>query len=210
MKINHRAHLWGTLQKKLVESKSKAVIQKQWENIIETPVLAVTSRDRQVLAGGYGTMCLPSGTLCFCHKMLCPGACLQEQAVEDPKKLQLHTQTRFAFQQPRLPTPAKSQDKALLKMWAFYCQNITKGIFLLFCTGRTSAQLLCLAGQDTAKPITTGPEENKTCLKNSWRKNERTGIIKMEKNRASKEQDEFQMQGASLLRWKIAKEHLIE
>lgn len=125
MKINHRAHLWGTLQKKLVESKSKAVIQKQWENIIETPVLAVTSRDRQVLAGGYGTMCLPSGSLCFCHKMLCPRACLQEQAVEDPKKLQLHTQTRFAFQQPRLPTPAKSQDKALLKMWAFYRQNIT-------------------------------------------------------------------------------------
>lgn len=76
MKINHRAHLWGTLQKKLVESKSKAVIQKQWENIIETPVLAVTSRDRQVLAGGYGTMCLPSGSLCFCHKMLCPRACL--------------------------------------------------------------------------------------------------------------------------------------
>lgn len=48
--------------------------------------------------------------------------------------------------------------------------NPTREIFLLFCTGRTSALLLCLAGRDRAKPISPGAEENKTCLKNSWKK----------------------------------------
>lgn len=142
-KINHRARLWSSLQKKLFESKSKVLIQKQqWKNIIETPFKQSLQEMGKYWQENMALCAFPLEAFVSVTRGFAPGLPLGTSCGRFPKAPTAHT-NKVCFSTAQIAHTSKVSDEALLKMWAFYCQNITLQKGFSFCFALEEPQLSC-------------------------------------------------------------------